>query len=185
MLKKQIAIEKEKRNIRDYAKSIKYQIMTTRFNNDTEKENANFRITRGISEYCVYGCPVKITENIKPDSKIIVLEMNNDQNRIIGVGLIINRLIHQNYKIYSNPSYNRYLYLGRNRIKREELTEEEEFTLKILDKLCFEGKLHSKRGHGVRSFPIKMLYRCRNLINLEQNLVDMFKKRQSNIKTAN
>jgi len=123
-----------------------------------------------------------ITEHMKSDAKIIVLEMNNDKNQIIGIGLVMNRLDTRDYNIYKDVNYNRYCYIGKTRIPREELTDEEEITLKIFDKLCFEGTLHSKRGQGIIAFPTKILYRCRKLRNLEQDLIDMFKKRQNSQK---
>jgi len=168
----------ENRNIKQYERTIKYHIMTTRFNNETEEQNKNYRKRKNIEKYCIYGCPVKIAENITQDKKIIVLEMNNDKNRIIGIGLLLNRINSNSYQIYENPNYNRYYYIGKQRIIREEMSEEEEIIMKIFDKLCFEGPLHSKRGQGIRKFPVKMLYRCSKLINLEEELVNMFKKRK-------
>jgi len=185
IINRQIAIEREKQNIRAYEKSIRFHIMTTRFNDKTEEENRRFRIAKNIPNYCIYGCPKTITEHMKSDAKIIVLEMNNDKNKIIGIGLIMNRLETRDYNIYKDTNYNRYCYIGKTRIPREELTEEEEITLKIFDKLCFEGTLHSKRGQGIITFPTKILYRCRKLRNLEQDLIDMFKKRQNTQKSTN
>lgn len=177
--KKQLAIRIENRNIKQYERTIKYHIMTTRFNNETEEENRNYRKRKNIENYCMYGCPVKIAENIHQDKKIIVLEMNNDKNRIIGIGLLLNRINSNSYQIYENPNYNRYYYIGKQRITREEMSEQEEIIMKMFDKLCFEGALHSKRGQGIRTFPVKMLYRCLKLINFEQELINMFKKRKT------
>lgn len=181
----QLAVKREAQRIRQYERTIKYRIMTTRFNNETAEQNRLFRERKKIPNYCVYGTPVQISNRIIPDTKMIVLEMNNEQNKIIGIGLLLNRVDGNSYNIYSNPSYNRYCYIGKDRITREELTEEEELTMKIFDKLCFEGPLHSKRGQGLRAFPTKMLYRCLSLRNLEQELVTMFKKRTQQIKSKN
>ena len=182
-IKKELAIKEEKRKIREYERTIKYHIMTTRFNNETAEQNRIYRTKKHIENYCIYGTPVEVSRSIATDAKMIVLEMNNDKNQIIGIGLLVNRRNINNYTIYENPGYNRYCYLGKDRIKREEMSEEEEITMKIFDKLCFEGKLHSKRGHGLRTFPTKILYRCLKLRNLEKELVDMFKKRKQQIKT--
>lgn len=179
-IKKQFAIANEKRKIREYERTIKYHIMTTRFNNETIEENKIYRSKKHIENYCIYGTPVEISKVINSDAKMIVLEMNNDENRIIGIGLLVNRCNMNSYTIYKNPGYNRYCYLGKDCITREEMSEDEEITMKIFDKLCFKGKLHSKRGHGIRKFPTKILYRCLTLRNLEKELVDMFKKRKQN-----
>jgi hypothetical protein len=182
-IKKQLDKEAEKHRIREYERTIKYHIMTTRFNNETAEENRIYRSKKHIENYCIYGTPVEVSRSIHPDAKMIVLEMNNDQNRIIGIGLLVNRRNINTYTVYKNPGYNRYCYLGKDRITREEMSEEEEITMKIFDKLCFEGTLHSKRGHGLRTFPTKILYRCLKLRNLENELVEMFKKRKQNKNT--
>jgi hypothetical protein len=181
---REIAIERERHNILAYEKTIRFHIMTTRFDDKTEEENRRFRIAKNIPNYCIYGCPKMITERMEQDAKIIVLEMNNDKDKIIGIGLIINRLDTREYNIYKDANYNRYCYIGKNRISREDLSEEEELTLKIFDRLCFEGTYHSKRGQGIINFPTKILYRCRKLRNLEQDLVDMFKKRHNYQRSA-
>ena len=52
-------------------------------------------------------------------------EMNNDTNRILGIGLIHNRTVHKTW-IYEDGNYNRNTYIGKRRIDRSEMTEEEE-----------------------------------------------------------
>ena len=149
--------KQEQKAINKYEQELKIRIMTTRFDNKTEEENRYFREKKNIPDYCTYGTPIKVSEKIKPETKMIILEMNNQQNRIIGLGLVLNKLDYKTYNIYENSNYNRYCYLGKNRISRSSLNEEEELIIKILDKLCFEGKLHSKRGQGLKTFPTKIL----------------------------
>ena len=53
-----------------------------------------------------------------------------DSNRIFGVGLIKNIPYYNKYRIYgeqveSFEDYNRYVYVGKHHIKREDMTEEE------------------------------------------------------------
>jgi galactose-1-phosphate uridylyltransferase len=171
-------VKQEQNAIKKYEQGLKFRIMTTRFDNKTEEENRIFREKKNIIDFCTYGTPIKVSEKIKPDTKMIILEMNNETNKIIGIGLVLNKLDYKNYNIYENSNYNRYCYIGRNRIFRSSLTEEEELIIKILDKLCFEGKLHSKRGQGLKAFPTKILYRCRNILDIETELVNMFKTRR-------
>ena len=66
------------------------QICVTRFDNKTLNENIKWRKNNNHLG-CIYGTPVKITETILPDTLIIVLEMNNSNNSIEGMGIINNR----------------------------------------------------------------------------------------------
>ena len=56
-----------------------------------------------------------------PLAPMFILEMNNDENSVKGVGLVKNAImIGQYYKIYSEGNYNRFTYKGDYRIDREE-----------------------------------------------------------------
>ena len=57
------------------------------------------------------------------------------------------------HKIYLDQNYNRYSYNCVYRIKRRDLTLEEEKIFKILDILLFKGSRHFKRGHGIQKLP--------------------------------
>jgi len=151
--------------------------MTTRFNNTTQLENQVFREKKQITG-CFYNTPIRVSEKIPKDINLMVLEMNNDINQITAIGLVINKTYYNNLKMYSNSDYNKYTYHGKYRIARETMTPEEEEIMKILDKLCFQGQNHMKRGQGITAFPSKILYRCRKLIDLVSSLEDMFKKRK-------
>ena len=167
----------EEKQIREYAKQYKDTfLMTTRFNTHTGNENSNYRKTKW-PKGCIYGTPVMVCKRVPPESKLFVLEMHNHENRIIGLGLTLNKPHFNKYKIYSDTNYNRFSYIGKHRIPREEMSEDEEMVMKIFDKLCFEGKYHMKRGHGMTAFPMKILYRCRNMIDLVKFVEEMFKKR--------
>ena len=68
-------------------------LVTNRFSNHSYKEMQKFCESNnkyGIK--CVYGCPIAVSHVVVPDSILIVLEMNNDENRIMGVGLVRNTL---------------------------------------------------------------------------------------------
>lgn len=136
-----------------------YYISSTRFNNDTWRENARFRLNKKHTG-CAYGVPRPITAKIPLDSAIFVLEMNNSSKQIMGIGYIRNRFISdKHYKIYSNASYNRYYYEGRLRIDRAELLEDEEDSacLKLLEVIVFNGKDHIMRGDGFITVPQKKI----------------------------
>jgi hypothetical protein len=48
---------------------------------------------------CIYGCPREIShKKIPPQAKILVIEMNNDENKIMGIGEIINQTASEVYR---------------------------------------------------------------------------------------
>ena len=103
--------------------------------------------------------------------------MNNDLNKIIGVGMVRNKPVLSKHRVYENGNYNRYVYIGNNRIGRDEMSEEEELIMQVFDILCFTGNKHMKRGQGLKSFPIEMLYRCKQRLDIVDFIGKMFKKR--------
>jgi hypothetical protein len=82
-----------------------FYIATTRFTNETYEQNKYYRNKLKING-ALYGSPTRIKENIPLDSNIFVIEMNNSQNRIEGIGLIVNTLYHDKYyRIYNDKTY--------------------------------------------------------------------------------
>jgi len=160
-----------------YKSQMKNYLMTTRFNNMTWTENQMYRSRIGIERGCIYGTPEANTIQISEDAIIFVLEMNNETNSIIGIGMIRNHAIIRKHHIYSNDNYNRYAYLGRSRIDRSEMTEMEEKIMKAFDILCFTGPRHMKRLQGLKMFPIDILYKCRKVLDLMEFIRQMFKSR--------
>jgi len=76
-------------------------IATTRFNNETHFQNSTYKQkVKQIGYECIYGTPMKIKEKIPLHSYVYVIEMNNDKNKIEGIGLIKNeRKVDKNYRI--------------------------------------------------------------------------------------
>ena len=103
--------------------------------------------------------------------------MNNDTNKIMGIGAIKNHPTMNKYHVYDYGNYNRYVYVGKNRIDRSEMTEQEELAMKIFDILCFKGNTHMKRAQGLKMFPIDMLYRMSRKKDLVDFITNMFKNR--------
>jgi len=173
--------EKQKtfsKQVREYRQNLKHFIMTSRFNSHTLQENREF-VERNIAIKCVYCCPDPIAKNIPIDTILFVLEMNNDANKIAGIGLVKNHAFMHKYNVYSERSYNRYVYYGKTHISRENMTEEEERIMKVFDILCFTGNKHMKRGQGMKSFPVETLYKCKNTLDLVSFIAEMFKTRMS------
>jgi hypothetical protein len=91
----------------------------TRFNNKTWQEYQTW-----LSAYqqsyehiyqrplkCIYGAPREIShKKIPPQAKILVIEMNNDENKIMGIGEIMNETASEVYRspsgVVLNPAHN-------------------------------------------------------------------------------
>jgi len=161
---------------REYKNAKKSYIATTRFNTATWIENQCYREKSGIP--CVYGSPEPIHSQIKDNMFLFVLEMNNDKNKIEGIGIIKNKPKLGKHQIYSNGEYNRYSYESKHRIDRSDMNEEEETIMKIFDALCFKGSTtHLKKLRGIKLFPLERLFRCRHIKDLDTLVQDMVLRR--------
>lgn len=167
---------REKENLKNFKAAMNKFIMTSRFNNKTWEENVNYR-GKLKHKGCIYCCPVAVTQKIPYESIMFVLEMNNDTNQIVGIGMVKNRAIRDKYKVYENGNYNRYVFVGNNRIDRTDMNDDEESVMQLFDRLCFKGNRHMKRGQGLRSFPVELLYELSKKLDLTKFIVEMFKKR--------
>jgi len=165
-----------RKQIRLFKKNLRNHILTSRFTNATWNENENYR-RRHPNIGCVYCSPDPISKSIMTDTNLFILEMNNDTNKIIGIGLIKNQSINGKLNVYSKGNYNRYTFIGRTRIDRNEMNEEEDLVMKIFDILCFRGNKHMKRGQGLKSFPVELIYRLSKEIDLIKYIGNMFKQR--------
>jgi len=130
-------------------------ICVTRFSNETFNENLNFKKNNNIIG-ALYGSPIKISDKILLDEKILILEMNNTKNIIEGIGIIKNRYLQESrkmYKIYSDNNYNRFIYRSDFRIDKNDFTNYEKTNIKKLEKLLFYSYKHFKRGQGIQQIP--------------------------------
>jgi hypothetical protein len=167
------------RKVRTYQKTLKHTLATTRFNDYTWEENCKMRLNNNIAK-CIYATPLPITSRIKLDSNVFVLEMNNDKNKIMGIGLIRNHPVAGKYTVHSVHNYNRFVYIGKWRIDREDMTTNELEILRLLEAVCFRGINHSKRGQGITGLPMKIQYKSNILgLNLTEYICDMFKTRMN------
>ena len=132
-------------------------IVTSRFNNDTWRENCEYRQRLDIRG-CVYCSPQQLSSKIHPNTPVFVVEMNNTRNEILGIGLISNKIqFDRYYKVYEIGNYNRYTYKSEYRIDRTILLEELPGLVYILDYILFKEKTHLKRGSGMSQIPEKLL----------------------------
>lgn len=168
-----------RRKILAYQKSLKHTLATTRFNDFTWEENCKMRQLNPVAK-CIYAAPIQITSRIRFDSNVFVIEMNNQKDQITGIGLIKNHPVAGKYTVHSIPNYNRFVYIGKWRIDREDMTENELDILRLLEAICFRGTNHSKRGQGITALPIKLQYKsCTLGLDLIESICDMFKKRMN------
>ena len=125
-----------------------FHIATTRFNNATFAENMAYR--QKVLETVLYGPSIRIHEKYLIGCTMYVFEMNNEENKIEGIGVIKNKVVHdKKYKIYRDSDYNRIIYRGSYWLSREQLLEMDTELIDIFDKMLFKGKSHLKRQSGI------------------------------------
>lgn len=173
---------------RDYVEKLTRFIVTARFNTITWNENEEFRKINPMFG-CIYGTPQEISvssplggiinKSFNEESILFVLEMNNDENKIMGIGMIKNKSHIKKFRIYKNDLYNLYGYAGKYRIDRNEISKDEEIIFEVLDKLCFYGSGHLKKMPGIKGFPIDKLFKLYKFKNLDlvEYITNMFKKK--------
>ena len=166
--------KEHRRKVKEYRLGMKHYLLTSRFSSETWNENVNYR-NQHPNIGCIYCAPEPNAKCIPVDSILFVLEMNNDTNKIMGIGLVRNHPVCNKYYVYENGNYNRYVFIGKKRIDRSEMTEEEEQIMKVFDILCFTGNQHMKRGQGLKSFPADMLYNCSKKLDLVKFVSNIFK----------
>ena len=156
-----------------------YHIACTRFTDETWEENINYRNKN--DEKVIYGSSVKIREIYNKGSLLFVAEMNNNQNKIEGIGLIRNLLVDDRHKIYKNSEYNRFIYRGNYWLSRQQLIDNDEEIVQILDNILFKGKSNLKRFLGITILTKKLFtnwnYDLSDLLkNIKQVFLRTFRK---------
>ena len=124
-------------------------LLTTRFDDKTWAENAQYRGQYCIkAQQCMYAAPKEITTAVELDAKCYVLELNNTKNQLEGIGFIVNR---PNYgrNIYAVSDYNRCYYLGHYHVDRALIQRWLPELLALVDKALFCNRKHLKRGLGI------------------------------------
>ena len=175
-------------------------ICTTRFNTETLQQNCAWRRRHQKMHECVYGSPIPMKRAIRENAWMIVLEMQNDANKIAGIGLVRNSPNLSEHdtsvrngsssgsgvlkpSVYKCGNYNRFIYQGAYRIdllsNDIELTREEELVIKILELALFYGPNHSKRGKGICELP-KHVARLYDFKECLKQLVQRFIKIKKN-----
>ncbi len=149
--------------------------MTTRFSDFGFSENKDWRESRGMKG-CIYGTPKMVSSKVEDGVAMFVIEMNNNRNRIEGVGFVVNRSCEDNYKrrIHADGNLNRYIYEGVYRLDKSDITEGyHKKVIWVLEMLLFKGARHSKRSIGVTRLPEWLKYN-RFEYNFGEVLWEMF-----------
>jgi len=164
MLSEEDAAEQKKDHRRDRHRLVQklkkiprsHYIMTSRFNSENHSEMLNYCVRHGKIG-CIYGSYCEISFTVMPNAIMFILEMNNDKNRIMGIGMVRNVLTEKRHSIYNEGSFNIYTYSGAKRIDRSAMTPDENDLIEELEKTCFKGKTHQKRCRGITLFPLDVL----------------------------
>ena len=149
-------------------------LASARFNQKTYREREEFMRRNDIE--CIYGAQLKIKPKVALNQLLLVVEMNNETNKIMGIGLIRNILC-DSQDIYDDPNYNRFIYMGKYRITREQMEEQDKKIVEIFDLILFKGYTHIKRHSGITIIPPALLS-CDRVEN-----IDLTKKVKSMFKT--
>ena len=175
-------IREFRRKVNAYQKTLRHTLATTRFNNFTWDENCKMR-EKNQAAKCVYAAPIQISSRVPLDRNVFIMEMNNDNDQIMGIGLVKNHPVAGKYAVHSVQNYNRFIYIGKWRIDREEMSASEREILKFLEAMCFRGINHSKRGQGITAFPMKLQYKASLIgFHILDYICEMFKKRMDSAK---
>lgn len=137
-------------------RQLSFTVVTGRYNNETWDATMRYRREKDFS--CIYAPPCQLSSAILLNSPVFVIEMNNECNAIMGIGLIKNKLVTDRvYKVQADTNCNRYIYIGKHHLPRDKLHEYNPFLVYVLDEILFKGKTHSKRGTGLTKIPEKVL----------------------------
>lgn len=149
-------------------------VVAARFSAPTWEEHCSYRERKKLVG-CVYGAPLPIANSIPYRAPVFVLEMNFQQHRIMGVGLVSNDFLVGVHHIYKDTQYNVCSYSGKYRVDREEMTREEEEIMSLFDDALFWKSKIWRIRNGLTQIP--QWIRDLSNFNYRQVLRDMFVKR--------
>jgi hypothetical protein len=127
-------------------------VMVTHFDHTTWAEFER-QFAEGYGRVQYYNSPSLITRTRVPSTDnvvIYVLEMRNDINRLMGVGMILNTPVPSPPRVYRNNRYNRVGYRILERVSLPSLCPDlNPSFIESLERTLFHGKSHCKRGKGI------------------------------------
>jgi hypothetical protein len=160
-----------------YRSTQRAYLCTTRFNDLTYSQNRRF--CEKYKKKGFYCNPHPLPANIPSDVDVYVIEMNNTQDKIVGIGRIKNRLKYNVYNVYETEFYNQNHFEGEDRIDSIEFEETEKDFIQSLEEQCFRGRGHLKRGHRMLSFPLAKLGTCnKNGLDVIGRIGEIFERKK-------
>ena len=146
-----------------------FLIGTVRFNNSTYLENLDWK-QRKNHKGCAYGLDKPICKNVPPGKSIYIIEMNNDINKIMGIGKIKNQINYSNRsRMYKEECFNQYIYKSPYFISRNDIMKTKripQVVLRFLENILFYGHKHFKRGQGCLILP------WNRILTIEHNKIE-------------
>ena len=146
-----------------------FLIGTVRFNNKTYLENLKWKQRKEHSG-CAYGLDKPLSKNIPLGKDIYIIEMNNDINKIMGIGKIKNQINYSNRsRMYKEERLNQYIYKTHHFISRNDIMKRQRIpsiVLRFLENILFYGHKHFKRGQGCIILPWK------RILTIEHNKIE-------------
>ena len=144
------------------------------FNNITYNENICYR--NKCNKKVIYGSMLKIREIYPKESLIFIAEMNINENKIEGIGLIKNVLVYnRTHKIHDNSECNRVIYQGKYWLSRTQILDVDFEILNIFDDILFKGKSHLKNRIGIRILTDNLfIHWVYDLITLKNKVKNVF-----------
>lgn len=134
-------------------------LCVTRYNNETWNKSVEWCNNHNFYG-CIYKSPRELSSSVPFKAKLFILEMNNDIEKIMGIGYLYNHpRQHSKYNIYPfpNQNFNRYTYISKHRVDRDDIPENMMKTIHMLENMVFKGKTHLKRGQGIQRVPQKLI----------------------------
>ncbi|RZD41561.1 MAG: hypothetical protein CXT73_04790 [Methanobacteriota archaeon] len=128
------------------------------FDNKTYKENIEWKRKKNFTG-CVYGLQQFLPDSIPHESDVYMIDMNNETNQIVGIGLIKKVYIPKNRsRIYNNPEFNRYVIKSPFYRDRTFLIKKDKEIIEFLENILFKGYSHLKRTSNMTLSFEKLAY---------------------------
>ena len=84
-----------------------YRLLTTRFTTETYNDLQRYKENNNITGKSLFNIPIQLRfQNVSCDYPLIILEMNNSENRIMGMGFVLNRPVgmYNRYDVYKDKN---------------------------------------------------------------------------------
>jgi len=148
-----------------------FLVGTVRFNNKTYLENHSWK-QRKKYKGCAYGLDKPLCKNIPIGKYIYIIEMNNDINKIMGIGKIKNKIIYSNRtRMYKEEGRNQFVYKSKHFISRNDIINnipKARIVIKFLENILFYGSKHFKRGQGCVILPWNRITTAGNVLKTQK-----------------